>query len=249
MRSRSCIALLGLAACAGTDPGVPPDARFGSAPDAAVQPCEVQLDCPAPDADKLTVCGRLYDVEFDGVLSGFLHVDFFDTPTFAADPETAPDLAREMYQYDACGRFRVTNLEVPASHLLMIVVDDSPQGFPDDHTATLMVVPVEPGQAYGAIPAHVIASWSEQAWVDTVGSDYRDLGSELIIHQMDGVPVAGVPIDIGTGSPQDAYAFSDGNVGSRNQIAPGVTTTGINGAELRIGTDYPRMLLFTVDNL
>jgi hypothetical protein len=250
MRSRSCLALLGLAACASTDPGAPPDARFGgSSPDAAVQPCEQELECPAPDTDKLTVCGRLYDVESGSPISGFLHADFFDTPTFAADPETATDLAREMYQYDACGRYRITNLEVPASHVVTIVVDDSPQGFPEDHTATLVTLPVEPGQAYAAIPAHSITTWSEQAWVDAIGSDYRDLGSELIIHQMDGVPVAGVAIDIGTGSPQDAYAFSDGNVSSRTQIAPGVTTTGINGAELRIGTEYPRMLVVTIDEL
>lgn len=249
MRWRIAIALLvPLAACEATgDPGVPPDA-FGPFPDAGMTPCEVDLECPAPEADKLTVCGRLYDVEWGTPISGFLHADFHDSASYADDPLADPVLSREMYRYDACGRFIASGLTPPATGSLTIVVDDSPQGFPEDHVPTLVVVPVEAGNAYPAIPAWTLASWTESTWAGPIGANIRDPGTELVIHRVDGVPAAGVAIDIGTGSPQDAYAFGDNSVDSHTQIAPGVTTTGLNGAELRLGTAVAGHLLVTIDD-
>lgn len=105
--------------------------------------CSAPLACPAPSGGHQTVCGRLYNFEdneplaatgatgtrcnpampsADGPCAVILVA--YDAIQFANSPTTAQPKATEDTYVDDCGRWRLTNIETPASGFVGFGIDD-----------------------------------------------------------------------------------------------------------------------------
>lgn len=106
--------------------------------------CSAPLPCPPPSAGKQTLCGRMYNFE-DGELfqaedatgarctympptaTGPCSVGIraFDAIAFATNPTGATPQNVVDFYMDDCGRFRLTDVDTPASPYLGLGIDDA----------------------------------------------------------------------------------------------------------------------------
>ncbi|MCA9677811.1 MAG: hypothetical protein KC464_22500 [Myxococcales bacterium] len=236
------------------DASVPPDAWVD------VTDCAVELPCPAADTNKVSVCGRLYDVETDQVIDVAgamgeactaaatdgpcaLRVRFYDALDFVSNPEVATPLEPTSLRIDACGRFVAVGVPRPQLGFLGVVVDDG-EGAPDDHRPAVESRSVASGEPLARFRAYAYRRATDLAWstqaglIAADGQSFADRGAILGIF-LDGTaaPVSGVTITTdGAVEPQDTWAFSDGDR-ARHTVDPALDATGANGSTLLVNSN------------
>ncbi len=221
--------------------------------------CETELPCPAPQAMKLTVCGRLYDTQTDQLVApavGFtgqpcsatmpatsgpcaLEVKFYDALEFSMNPSGAMQILPVKYELDDCGRFVAENLTRPAFGFLGIGTDDRTGGA-DNHKQTGAATPNAAAAPARNFRAYVTRNATDQAWTTTsgiAGATFSARGVLAAVFRHRGLPVTGVRIRRNQNLiPADDYYFSDTGV-TRSTVLPHVANTdatGPNGTALVI---------------
>ncbi len=104
--------------------------------------CSARLACPAPsDATKQTICGRIYDFANNQPFATAgatgemcstatttgpcsLAIKAYEAATFAGSNGAAGQLPTGEVYIDDCGRFRVSDITMPATPLIALGVDD-----------------------------------------------------------------------------------------------------------------------------
>lgn len=220
--------------------------------------CAPALPCPSATINRVSVCGRLYDVETDaqirsvtmsagtcgdGTTSGGacdLQLRFHDALEFAGGPDTAAPLVVEEFRLDDCGRFTARNIRLPTSGFLTIAVEDR-QGAPDLRRLTAETFPVMAQQVMTRARAYSIRRSTDEAWTATAGLGGATLVDRGVLWKLflyGNTPVAGAQI-FGADSvvrPDDDYYFSDTAAFTRLTIAPSQNATGVNGSALMINS-------------
>lgn len=104
--------------------------------------CGGAFGCPAPAAGKQSICGQLYDLENntpfaaagamgakctaatpDGPCS--LSIRAYDAIAFGTNPATAVPLTVGDISIDDCGRYRVSDISIPAGPFIGLGIDDA----------------------------------------------------------------------------------------------------------------------------
>jgi hypothetical protein len=232
------------------DGGVTPD--VGPDVDAAPRvACNQEIACPAPaDPNKVTLCGRMVDVESDvvigavspsfrpcgagGALDGpcALQLQIYDGQSFAGG--MGPQSVDSLY-VDDCGRWVAEDVAQAPSGIFVIIVDDA-TGQQDTRVTT--------GTAFSAPPAGAAApfaqgysfdqatnsSWSLQAGLSG-GTTFASQGAGLItFHRANSTPESGVAVTLnGASDPAHDYYFSDPSF-QREMLDPTLTSTQTNGS-------------------
>ena len=218
--------------------------------------CNGPVTCPGAGANKVTVCGRLYDLETDtkirAAVPAFascgsgdeaedgpcrLDLRFYDALDFASNPTTTP-LAVQALHMDDCGRYVAENVELPALGFLALVVDDA-TAVPDDHRLTAAAFAVSSGQVRENQRSYVVRKSTDVKWSNDVGfgaSTFVDRGVLMSIFYQDTAPVAGVTVTSnGAVRATDDYYFTD----TEAKLRYTVTATGptqANGAALLLNS-------------
>ncbi|HUQ04507.1 MAG TPA: hypothetical protein VM261_18530 [Kofleriaceae bacterium] len=239
------------------------DAATGDAvpfPDGAWdQDCSIPLPCPAPNANRVAVCGWIHDAESDGVVAAAnptrqsctgltdtgpcsLRVRYFDALDFAGNPSSAQPITPESSMVDDCGRFRATNMPRPTFGFLGIAVDDTPGITPvTPHRPTVVNVPNSLATP-GILRIYSTRVSTDMMWSTSAGlanQTFAQRGVLMKVFTVRGQPVAGVSVRrSGSLIPNDDYYFSDTTI-TRTTIDPQRTSTGPSGAVLVINADTP----------
>lgn len=212
-----------------------PDADIGDGP------CDLNLTCPAASPNRVSVCGRILDVETSQPVEGPAVVDItpYDALEFAGNPNGATPLAYEDKLVDACGRFRLHNINRPSLGFLGLAVDDPSGGTADTYAMGAVAFAVGSGENRNrervfAIRHATDAQWTSQAGL--IGQSFVTRGALLAIFlDEEGEPVAGVTVtEAGATEPQNDYYFAGANPWTRTTVNPSLTATGANGSALKI---------------
>ncbi len=221
--------------------------------------CSADLACPTPASNKMSVCGRLYDVETDERIIGTdavgarcgsgdevlegpcqLKVGFYDAIEYANDPSGATELAREDFFLDDCGRYVVKNVNVP---LFMGIAVDDASGAPDTHRNTGVAFPAAAATIRNRQKSYVITRATDEAWSVAAGAPFSatntfvDVGVYMAIFMKESTPVLGVTVTGANNAsrPGDDYYFTDTDPTTRSMVVAG-GPTGANGAALLINS-------------
>ncbi|MBL8627544.1 MAG: hypothetical protein JNK64_40040 [Myxococcales bacterium] len=227
--------------------------------------CGTPIQCPAPSAGKITICGQLYDTETNAPIAEMnatgapcsavtadgpcsLKVQFFDALEFAMGPTTAvPKDPAGGLVVDTCGRFRGADLPEASFGFMGVAVDDA-NGQPDDHKLT--GVALANGDALPARGFHVYVTRKEtdDAWTTSsaIGGQSFSARGVLALIFLHGDspwnPISGVQIRRGTNPiTNNDYYFTDAVATTRSTVDPatGRSTTGANGTGLVTGFPSP----------
>lgn len=219
--------------------------------------CAQSTTCPPAAVDKVTVCGRLYDVETETEIraavpkhaacgSGAeaedgpceLSMLFYDATAFAMNPGATAPLAVQALELDDCGRYVAENVDLPAFGFLAVAVDDAATA-PDDHRLTVESFPVTSGQRRENQKSYVVRRSTDLGWSADAGlgvSTFVDLGALMSIFLHGTSPVAGVTVTSdGSARAGDDYYFTD----TDSNLRADVTATGptqANGAALLLNS-------------
>lgn len=220
--------------------------------------CEVELTCPQASANKVSVCGRLYDVESDAEIIGLdatgvecgsggevtdgpceFEIQFYDALEFAGDPGGATPIVPQEFRLDDCGRYLAHNLNRPSLGFLGIGVDDR-SGAPDDHRLTGVAFPVSSAQVRNRQKTYTVTRTTDMQWSTDAGlgaTTFVDRGAFMTVFTIAGVPEAGVQITEG-GSVEAAndYYFDDASTVTRSSIDPAQNASGMNGAGIKLNS-------------
>lgn len=205
-----------------------------------VDACDAPVTCPSAAVGKVTVCGRLYDVETDAEIRAAtpLALSFYDALDFAANPAGATSLAVQALQIDDCGRYVAENIALPGNGFLGLIVDDAVAA-PDDHRATAAAIAVSSGQVHASQRAYVIRRSTDVQWSVDVGfgaNTFVDRGVLMAIFFYGTAPVAGVTVTSdGLVRAADDYYFSDADPALRSTVVTGGPTQA-NGAALLLNS-------------
>jgi hypothetical protein len=238
---------------------VPVDAAPISPGDALLD-CAIPLPCPASDAGKATLCGRLYDTESDLVVEASnptrlpcsattaagpcsLRVRYFDAIDFSTDPNGAQPLVPAESVVDDCGRFRAQNLPRAMLGFISIAVDDAPTTTPAvPHRLTNVTYANVEATGETEMRAYATRASTDDGWTQTAGlggMTFAQRGVLLKVFLDHGVPVAGVGVTRnGSSVPDDDFYFSDTGV-TRGTVAPAQSATGADGSALLINAPSP----------
>jgi hypothetical protein len=189
--------------------------------------CDFDLTCPTPDATRVSVCGRLFDVETDARIEGLdaagarcgsgsevldgpceFEITFYDALDFAGDPEGATPIVPQDFFIDDCGRYQAHNMTRPQLGFLGIGVDDCPSQSdfgcagtaPDDHGLTGVAFPVTGGEVRNRQKTYVVRNTSNMQWSVDAGNlspTFVERGAFMTVFTIDGVPEPGVQITEG----------------------------------------------------
>lgn len=221
--------------------------------------CGPDLACPTASPGRVSVCGRLFDVETgvgieaasprwqacgsgeeatDGPCQ--LDIRFYDALDFAGNPNGATPLTYQTLLRDDCGRFVAHNVQRPSLGFLGIGVDDG-AGQPDDHRLTGVAFAVSSGQVRSREPVFALQRATDTAWSAQAGlgaSTFVDRGAILTLFTDDeGTPVPGVRVTSnGSVRAADDFYYSDLDPKTRATVDPSRTTTGPNGASLMLNS-------------
>jgi hypothetical protein len=242
-----------------------PDAAIDAAIDAPeidgpdLADCNVELPCPAPNAGRMTVCGRLWDVETEDVVaatapigaacSGItsdgpcsLSVRFFDALDYASNPQGAVPVPAESVVVDDCGRYRATNLPNPTFGFLAVVTDDA-SGEPDDHAPTGIALATAQGQPARGLRAYATRRATDAAWTASTGltgMSFATRGVLVAVFAHGTTPIAGVQIRASTTPVAAASTFTFSDTGATRALAVAQPeVTGANGSVLVIDQPTP----------
>lgn len=219
--------------------------------------CAVDLPCPAPTAQRLTVCGRLWDLEDEApvapsgtstaVCSGptasgpcSVSVRYFDALDYAQNPDTAQPLQPAQAELDHCGRFRAVDITTPTFGFLAIVTDDA--GSNAVLRPTFITLGNGEARPAANLRAYVTRQTTDARWTTDAGLSGMTLGERGIyvpIFLHGDTPVAGVRVTRNnTDIPNDDLYFSDAGL-TRSTVDPARATTGPNGSAIVINSSTP----------
>ncbi len=222
--------------------------------------CATELPCQPPDANRLTMCGRIFDTESDQVLTVpgatgtpcnpaapsatgpcSLKVQFYDAIGFQMDPVGATPLQPESLLVDDCGRYRAVNLPLTSFGFVGVATDDA-TGLPDDRLLTGVATAQAEAMPARRFPLFTTRKTTEAPWTtaaNPAGGPFRTQGVLAIIFRKAGLPVPGVVARRnGNVIPADDFYFSDPGV-ARTTVAPAQAMTGPNGTALIINSSSP----------
>ncbi len=221
--------------------------------------CNLELPCPAPDAGRITVCGRLWDVETEQVIAAAaptgepctastadgpcsLSLAFHDALVYSMDPGASVPIPAQSVVVDDCGRYRADNLTTPTFGFLAVVSDDA-AGEPDDHAPTGIAIGSAQAQPARGLRAYATRRATDASWTTTAGltgGSFATRGVLVAVFTHGTSPVAGVQIRA-SGTPVDpasTFTFSDPGVTRATAVAQ-PEVTGANGTVLVINQPTP----------
>lgn len=208
--------------------------------------CTLPLACPAPASGKACIAGQLADVATtqplrarfnvglacgQGAVGGpcDLAVAAFDALEFEADPASAAPLGSAGTVVDGCGRFRVSDLNVPATGYVAVAAQSAPGG--DVYTTSATVLALAPNQQVSGLEEPVARTVTVTQWSALGGVDFASNGAVLACYSTGGVPTAGVTASRDGGAIGTVRYFSDADA-QRQFVSSSATTTGANGSAL-----------------
>ena len=221
--------------------------------------CTRELECPAPMANRLTLCGRIYDTESNQVIRDVgatgaicnpaapasdgpcsLKIAFYDALLFQGDPTGTPALAGSI-TVDDCGRYTAQNLPMTSFAFIGGAIDDA-TGVPDTHILTGVATSDALAQPARNFRMYATRKTTEAAWStagNPGGGGYGAQGVIAMVYSHKGTPRAGVvarrqspPIG------NDDFYFSDPGP-TRSTVDLSKTMTGANGTALIIHSSSP----------
>jgi hypothetical protein len=224
--------------------------------------CGDELPCPiGSSSTKQTVCGRLSDLKDNSLFltntncapcaaataTGpcSLKITAYDAIAYAADPTSAAPLAAAESFVDTCGRYRLKDVTVPASPIMMLVFDDA-SGAAAGPTGTTVPVAVAIQKAAATatrdVEAWIATQATTQGWETSGGpalssgvfmpifrAHVAKPGADLFANQS-GVTVTKSSL---VNASNDHY-FAAGAT-SRTTLDPAATATGANGTAIYAG--------------
>lgn len=219
--------------------------------------CTSEIGCPAPDSNKASLCGRLWDVETDTPLTASgtgtqcaapfpatgpcsIDLKFYDALDFAIDPAQAVPLTPEGGVYlDDCGRYRGFNMPRANFGYIGIATDDA-MDTADRHRLTGVATSnafASPGTEFRA---YVTKITTDELWTEGLaltGSTLAQRGVLAITFHYKEVPRSGVQVRRnGALIPNDDYYFTDLDA-QRTAASLTPTVTGANGTVLVVNSD------------
>ncbi len=215
--------------------------------------CTGAFACPAPATGKQTICGQIYDFEnnmpfatsnatgaqctaatADGPCA--LKIQAYDAIQFGTNPATATPLSTAPLYIDDCGRYRVTDISVPAGPFIGLGLDDAMgTNGPAGVTNTVgIAIPKAPGMANRDFEAWIVKKSTTDQWIAS-GAQPLSGGYYMNVFRghrtgFDNAP--GVQATRG-GNPNTAndYYFTPAQT-TRQTILTSATVTGMNGTAL-----------------
>lgn len=160
--------------------------------------CDGAFACAAPDANKVSLCGQLYDVgtgamiravdaegmecdPFSPTVDGpcSLGVGTVDPVAFQVDPENPVQIPVDELYLDDCGRFRAINTERPAIGFVGLAIDDITDtgdltGTPIQETVvgTGMVILASAGETIRNWRGYSLSRATDEAWRVSAGDPF-----------------------------------------------------------------------------
>ncbi len=216
--------------------------------------CSASFACPAPAAGKQSICGQLYDFEnntaftaagatgakctagaTDGPCS--LTIRAYDAIAFGTSPATATPLTVGDISIDDCGRYRVTDITLPAGPFIGLGIDDTDTGKagPTGTTNTVGVAtPKLASMSTKDFEAWIVKKSTTDQWVASGGPPLSG-GYYVNVfrgHRTGTDNQAGVT-STRSGNPNTAndYYFTASQM-TRQTIDTAATVTGANGTAL-----------------
>lgn len=219
--------------------------------------CMEEIRCPAPEAGRATLCGRIWDSETDQPIppegngtntdrcdpmapttSGpcSLRLRFFDALDFAMNPSGAvPIMPMGGVYTDNCNRYKGENMPRATFGFIGIAVDDAPGITPTvPHRLTGVATSnalASPGQGFRA---YITKVSTDMMWTTTSGIGGAQTFAQrgvlgIVFHYPGEMPRSGVRIRrSGSFIPQDDFYFSDAGR-MRTTVMPHVGNTDATG--------------------
>lgn len=189
--------------------------------------CSQPLPCPTPLPGKMSVCGRLYDVETDqqitaetqgaegtpcdqgGIAQGpcQLELKFYSALEFANNPTGAPELGYESLLLDDCGRFVAKSVDMAQLGFLGIGVDDREGSGSDTQRLTGVAMTFTAGGVGNGVRAYSLTRATDNKWGMTTGFSVADRGAFLAFFTYQNAPADGVRIQTPRGTDRIAYDY------------------------------------------
>jgi len=162
--------------------------------------CSAPFACPTPTAaERLTVCGQLYDLETmakfqaqnaSGAPCGTtpaasgpcaLVITPYDAIPFATNPATATPRPFESLYLDDCGRYRLVNIDTNGtSPFIGLGIDDA--GVPNGPAGVTVTVGVATGKSSNVVPdfeAYIVKTSTIASWTSTADPGATGTGPRL----------------------------------------------------------------------
>jgi len=220
--------------------------------------CDAPLACAAPSgATKQTICGQIYDFESNTKYSAAgatgarcgatptatgpcsLNIVAYDAVAFGMNPSSATPLNVGITYLDDCGRFRLSDVEVPANPFVGVGFDDAgmPMGTSGNTVTAAVATPKLPGGVTQNLEGFIVAPATPAKWTAAGGPPlssgiYAPLYRAHKLGNGDPLaPQAGVTAIIGTSQPVNDWYFLAAET-TRSTIDPNATVTGANGSAL-----------------
>lgn len=165
--------------------------------------CNAPFACPTPtEANRLTICGQLYDFETNAKLQGTdasgaacdpampatsgpcaLAMNAFDAVSFATNPATASPLPNEGIYIDDCGRYRFTNIDTNGtSPFIGLGIDDAGmQNGPAGTTVTVGVATPKTSPVVRDFEAYTVKAATVQGWTTSGGTGAPSLAEGFYV--------------------------------------------------------------------
>lgn len=217
--------------------------------------CSQPLPCPAPSANKLTLCGRIFDLEDsrpldDGDASNGepwrgVEVRIYDPINFVLNPGSLPTVTTAP---DQCGRFLIADVAPFPDGYIAVATDDLSGSGADVYVLTGIAALTTPGQTLAGLRAFVFRRTTDQAWSTAAGltsMTFSQMGVYVPIFlsgpaaaPFPAGPTAGVTITAIDNSgvrmtqPDNDFYFDDTDPLTRKTLSKTRPTTGANGTGL-----------------
>jgi len=203
--------------------------------------CSAPFPCPVPaDANHMTICGQLYDFETMAELAGpsamTLSIQAYDGQQLALNPQAATPLPVGDVTIDACGRYRVVDIDTSGtSPFIGLGIDDAGMApGPAGLTVTVGVATSRASNLVTDLEAFVVKGATVQQWATSGGPSLANgiFAALYRAHETGRDPQAGVTFaKAGTALPDDDFYFQAA-LATNTTLDPAATVTAANGTAL-----------------
>jgi hypothetical protein len=253
---RSALALALLAACHHSGAGAP-DARPADAPiDSPPQvDCSAPIDCPTAAAGAVTFCGTIVELAdtrplVDPAAAGRpcdplaptiggpcgVVLTPYDAAYYASNPVTAQPLPAGEIVVDACGRYRMRDIQPQGAQTVALVLTDARTGA---FEPTASVFAVLPSTTHPGTTLYAFSAVTDEIWTAALGLTGPSLGTQggiIALFEHGDAPVAGVTITAaGATDATNDYYFNDATPGARTMPSSVLDRTGADGTAFLLG--------------
>lgn len=223
--------------------------------------CNSSVACPLGTAGKMTICGRINEIETGtalaaaspttmacpaglGATSGpcALTINAYNAIGFAGNPATAMPLPTGSVYIDDCGRFKLVDIDVNGVQFVGLGLDDRTGLGPTGLTVTSgAAVPAAAGTAIKELELYSVKGSTVASWTSSASLPSSILAGGVYLNlfraKSTGTDLAaGVTITRGSlAVPADDFYFGANDAG-RTTIDPAANATGINGTGLMINS-------------